>query len=390
MGKDNFACHNAPSMTFLTESYDTVALVLLAAFFFVVLIQLAYTWLLNSRLAVGRIPEGNQQELPISIVICAKDEHYNLKENLPLILHQDYPLFEVLVVNDGSQDDTELLLEDLSKDYPQLNYILVNSDLNFFRGKKFPLSIGIKSARYPHLLLTDADCRPASRHWLRKMQSHFSEEVSIVLGFGAYHTRNTLLHRFVRFETLITATRYLSWAMAGFPYMGVGRNLAYHRDHFYRQNGFQKHYGLASGDDDLFINIVANRKNTAIEVDPDAYTLSRPAERWGQWIRQKRRHLTTGGHYRLRHRILLGGEWLSAVLFYALFVLLMLLEIAPAYTLGLFSLRLISWLFVFRKSMQRLREKNLLLISPLFEVFFLIFNPILVLSNKIHKPRQWR
>lgn len=377
-------------MVFLSESYDTVSLVLLAAFVLVVLIQLAYIWLLNSRLAIGKIREGGRQQLPVSVVICAKDESYNLRENLPLILHQDYPVFEVLVVNDGSQDDTSFLLEDLSKDYPQLTHILVNSDLNFFRGKKFPLSIGIKSARYPHLLLTDADCRPASRHWLRRMQSQFSEGKTIVLGYGAYQTRAGFLHRLIRFETLTTAARYLSWANAGLPYMGVGRNLAYHRDHFYKENGFQKHYGLASGDDDLFINKVATAKNTAIEVDPDAFTVSRPPERLGQWIRQKRRHLTTGGYYRSRHKWLLGLEWLSAVCMYVLFGILIALEVAPIFTASLLTLRLLSWLFIFRKSMQRLREKDLLLISPLLEVFFLIFNPILVFSNMIHKPRQWR
>ncbi|HRZ78266.1 MAG TPA: glycosyltransferase, partial [Bacteroidales bacterium] len=259
-------------MPFLQGTYPPEILVLVLLFFLVSLIQLLFIWVLHGRLGLTRPRRGDEATRPVSVIICARDEYHNLKENLPFILHQDYPDFEVIVVNDASDDDTGYLLEDLAKDYPHLQPVTIHSDLNFFKGKKFPLSIGIKSAHKPYLLLTDADCRPTSRHWLRKMQSHFSEEKRIVLGYGSYRTRNSLLHMLVRFDTVSTAMRYMSWALAGIPYMGVGRNLAYHRDLFFGEGGFLKHYSIPSGDDDLFINKVATPGNTAVVSDPEAIT----------------------------------------------------------------------------------------------------------------------
>ncbi|HRY99044.1 MAG TPA: glycosyltransferase [Bacteroidales bacterium] len=377
-------------MPFLQGTYPPEILVLVLLFFLVSLIQLLFIWVLHGRLGLTRPRRGDEATRPVSVIICARDEYHNLKENLPFILHQDYPDFEVIVVNDASDDDTGYLLEDLAKDYPHLQPVTIHSDLNFFKGKKFPLSIGIKSAHKPYLLLTDADCRPTSRHWLRKMQSHFSEEKRIVLGYGSYRTRNSLLHMLVRFDTVSTAMRYMSWALAGIPYMGVGRNLAYHRDLFFGEGGFLKHYSIPSGDDDLFINKVATPGNTAVVSDPEAITVSKAPERFRLWLRQKRRHLLTGGHYRPLHRLLLGLDAVSALLFYALFIALMILRVEPMIIAGVFIIRMLSYAFVLKKTMIRLQERDLLLLSPVLEVFFLLTIPLLALSNKIFRKTKWK
>jgi cellulose synthase/poly-beta-1,6-N-acetylglucosamine synthase-like glycosyltransferase len=377
-------------MPFLQGTYPPEILILILLFFLMGVIQLLFIWILHSRLGLTRQASGNDTLRPVSVIICAKDEHHNLKENLPFILHQDYPTFEVIVVNDASEDETGYLLEDLAKDYPHLKPVTIHSDLNFFKGKKFPLSIGIKSAHYPHILLTDADCRPASRHWLKLMQSHFSEEKKIVLGYGGYRTRNSFLHFLVRFDTVTTAMRYLSWALAGIPYMGVGRNLAYHSKLFFDEGGFMKHYSIPSGDDDLFINKVATRRSTAVVSEPDAFTLSKAPERFGLWVRQKRRHLLTGGHYKASHRYLLGLDWLSSFIFWGLFIALMVLGVEPIIVAGVFIIRMLSYGFILKKTMLRLQERDLLLLSPVLEVFFLIFTPLLILSNKLFRKTRWK
>jgi len=326
----------------------------------------------------------------VSVVICARNEYLHLKENLPLILEQDYPAFEVLVVNHSSDDDTQYLLTSLAATYPNLKNITIQQDLNFFSGKKFPLSIGIKSARYDQVLLTDADCKPASRDWIRHMQSAFTPKIEVVLGYGSYSRSPGLLNRLIRFDTVHIAIQYLSYALAGIPYMGVGRNLSYLKQIFYRNNGFISHYHIRSGDDDLFINRVARRSNTAIMVHPDSYTLSDPKQTTGQWITQKKRHLSTSNLYKFSHKLLLGMYAFSLVAFYLLFILMLSLNWSAVPVLGLFFIRLVSQYVVFAGCMKKLNEKDLVVFLPFYEVLLLLFNAGIIISNIFHKPTRWK
>jgi len=233
----------------LSSPWIALIWVLLAA----LLVQLIYYWFIFSRLAFYNASKRpvSDQKLPVSVVICAKNEYHNLVRFLPLILEQEYAAFEVVVVNDASDDDTFYLLRELSDKYSRLNVVNIHQNLNFFVGKKFPLSIGIRSARYDTVLLTDADCFPAGPHWIDSMQSVFTAKTGIVLGYGAYIAQPGLLNKLIRFDTLHVAMQYMSLALAGLPYMGVGRNLAYHRELFFNSGGFMKHYKITSGDDDL-------------------------------------------------------------------------------------------------------------------------------------------
>lgn len=354
------------------------------------LIQLGYYWLLFWRLARYRAKSPGTRETGVSVVICAHNECHHLRDALPLILEQDYPEFEVLVVNHASDDDTVFLLSELEKQYPHLKQITIQEDLNFFSGKKFPLSIGIRSACYDKVLLTDADCRPASRTWIREMVAGFRPGVELVLGYGAYNKKPGLLNKLIRFDTVHIAIQYLSYALAGIPYMGVGRNLSYLKQLFIRNKGFISHYRIRSGDDDLFVNRVAGRSNTMIALTPGSFTFSEPKATFGKWITQKRRHFSTSIHYRFVHRVLLGTYSFSLLVYYTLFILLLSLTISPVPVLGLFVLRLITQFIITARCMKRLEEKDLVPWIPLFDIMLLLMNTGLVLSNVFSKPPRWK
>ncbi|MFZ4860524.1 MAG: glycosyltransferase [Desulfuromonadaceae bacterium] len=321
--------------------------------------------------------------------MCPND-YNNLRRNLPMFLEQDYPQFEVVVVNDGSDDETSYLLKSLSETYPHLSIVTIKENLNFFSGKKFPLSIGIKSAKYDVLLLTDADCRPASPLWIRLMQSNFVDKKEIVLGYGGYETRPGFLNKLIRYDAMFIAMQYLSFALARMPYMGVGRNLSYRKSLFYRTKGFISHYRIRSGDDDLFINSVASGKNTRIEISHESHTVSIPKTTFAEWVRQKHRHFSTGKLYKPRHKFMLALYPLSLFLFYILFFLLLPSMYNIYYVLALFGLRTISALFIHKKCMTKLAEENLLLYLPIFELFFIFFNPILSLTASISRQHKWK
>lgn len=371
----------------LSSQWLILIWILLAVLF----IQLVYYWFIFSRLAfynASKRPVSDKQE-PVSVVICAKNEYHNLVRFLPLILEQNYPEYEVIVVNDASDDDTFYLLREMRDKYSRLNVINIHQNLNFFVGKKFPLSIGIRSAKYETVLLTDADCFPSGPDWISSMQSVFTEKTRVVLGYGAYISQRGLLNKLIRFDTLHVAMQYMSLALAGLPYMGVGRNLAYHKELFFKVGGFMKHYKITSGDDDLFINEVAFGSNTRIQPATEAITFSKPKQSFASWFRQKKRHLTTGGSYRTPHKITLGLFSLSQLVFYSLLIVLAVLGVNWMLLLGIYVLRLISQTIIIKKCMTRLGEKNFLLLFPFFEVFLMIINLLLGSAGLFSRKTQW-
>jgi cellulose synthase/poly-beta-1,6-N-acetylglucosamine synthase-like glycosyltransferase len=333
------------------------------------------------------------QEHPVSVVICARDEAANLADNLPGVLVQNYhTTHEVVLVNDNSQDETRYLLEGLHKQFRHLNVVELKQEAILIPGKKFPLSMGIKSARHEVVLLTDADCIPASEHWIYKMQQPFREGIEIVLSYGAYHKTKSLLNKIIRFDTFHGALQYLSYALAGNPYMGVGRNLAYKKQLFYRHKGFSSHNHVPGGDDDLFINMAATKDNTAVVIDEEAYTLSKPETSFGRWYNQKTRHYSTAKFYRGSHRFLLGLYSATQFFFWPLFVLALVFGKWPVWpiALGIMMLRLITQAVIFHRSMAKLNERDLFPLFLFFDIFQ-IFQYIIFFPALLRKPKPvWK
>ncbi len=247
---------------------------------------------------------------PISVIICSKNEAVNLKQYLPQVLSQQYPHFEVVVVNDASTDETLNVLSDFQKKHAHLKVVtILQAEKTTMGGKRQALQRGIEQAQHNYLLLTDADCYPSSNRWIELMAKHFANGKQIVLGYGPYFSEKGWLNKVVGYETLHTALRYLSCALAGMPYMGVGRNLAYTKQLFYESGGFDGQSHLTSGDDDLLVNKAATAKNTAIEVHRDAFCYSPPPANWSAWYRQKARHLGAGKT--LFYSTLTGFGWIN-------------------------------------------------------------------------------
>ena len=309
---------------------------------------------------------------PVSVIITAKNEDENLREFLPSILEQDYPVFEVIVVNDQSEDDTEFVLNELELKYPQLKIVVIKDHINDFPGKKLGIMLGIKKARYEQLVFTDADCRPESKNWLKHIASNFNENTEIVLGFSPYFKKKSLLNLFIRFDTFYTALQYFSFCLAGKPYMGVGRNMAYKKDLFMKK-GFSSHLHIPFGDDDLFVNKNANFSNTVIEVSPDSFVYSKPKESFHKWKRQKIRHLKAGKEYRHSHKLWLGFVWLSQVLFYLSFIIAVIFFPCDYYVWGILFLKMTMTLLIYGKSLRLMKQTKFLWFIPLLDPFYHLF-----------------
>ncbi len=329
---------------------------------------------------------------PISIVVCAKNEAENLKRLLPSLARQKYPSFEIVLVDDASTDGT--LNEMLSFEKAHINaafkVIIVHIVQGDSRGKKEALAKGIQTAQNEYILLTDADCQPTSEKWMAHMTAHFSQKTAIVLGYGAYQKiNNSFLNKLIRFETLLTALQYFSYALAGKPYMGVGRNLAYKKEAFLKAGGFKQHSHIRSGDDDLFVSQIANQNNTAICDHQESFTESKPHIHLRNWIRQKRRHITTATQYKPETKILLSLFFISQCSLYALLLISLKTESFRFIIVPLFLIRLVFWYITMYKAAVRLKEKDLIAFGPLYEISIIFIQLYIFLKNIISPPKYW-
>lgn len=329
---------------------------------------------------------------PVSVIICARNEAENLKKFLPPVLEQDYPDYEVIVVNDCSEDNSYDVLGDLLTRYPHLRISNVNKDPKFTHNKKFAQFIGIKAAKNEILVFTDADCIPESPRWLQGIVSKFEDKISFVLGYGGYMQENGLLNKYIRYDSMTIAMQYLGMAIRGFPYMGVGRNLAYRRSLFFENKGFGSHNHIVSGDDDLFVNSRANKDNTVVEFSQETHTRSVPCSSFRDWTSQKRRHLSTAPYYKLRDKVLLIAEPSSRIIFYAAFIVLLSFLFWWPFVLMIFVIRLIAQIMVLVLNQKKLNEPGMAGYSIFFDIFSPLINGYLLLTNTFIRPGkyQWK
>jgi cellulose synthase/poly-beta-1,6-N-acetylglucosamine synthase-like glycosyltransferase len=360
---------------------DQVNVIILVVFSLTTAIQLFYYGYFYMAVYIHKLTQKESLKQPVSVIICARNEAENLTNFLPSVLEQDYPDYEVIVVNDCSEDNSYDILGKYLLQYPHLRISNVNKDPKFTHSKKFAQFIGIKAAKNDILLFTDADCQPESDKWLSEMCSHFDDKTTFVLGYGGYLNEKGLLNKYIRYDSMTIAMQYLGMAIRGIPYMGVGRNLAYRRSAFFDNKGFGSHTHLASGDDDLFVNAVAKNSNTRVEFRKGTHTRSVPFSSFSDWVTQKKRHLTTAPYYKLKDKLLLITEPLSRTLFYTAFILLLIFNFLWPVVLAIFGIRLILQIVVISRIQKRLNEPGMLVYSLIFDIISPLLNSIIFLGN---------
>lgn len=364
--------------------------ILLAVFGLAFLVQMFYYLKIFRKLAFHKPESLPAPTEPVSVVICAKNEAKNLHKNIPLFFSQDYPEFQVVVVNDCSSDESEEILEEFESKYENLHVVYLKEDEINEHDKKLALTLGIKGAKHELLLLTDADCVPVSKDWISRMVQNFTPGIDIVLGYGGYKKAKGFLNKIIRFDTFFIGLQYLSYALDKNTYMGIGRNMAYRKSLFFKNKGFATHYHIQSGDDDLFINRVARKDNVRVESSPESITLSEPKTTYRRWFNQKRRHITTARHYKSIHQFMLALFTSSSYMFFLIAVVLLIFQFETYIILGVIVFRYLIQFIIFKKAMDKLGEKDLLFLSPLLELLLLFYYPSFSVGNLFGKKQKWK
>lgn len=367
-----------------------IVILFLAAISIQIIYFLVFTIAFSRKGAVIKRISPETQHEPVSILVCAHDEEQNLRELLPLLLNQKYEEFEVVVINDRSNDNTYDYLLELGKDDPRVRMVNVDRIPPHVNSKKYSLTLGIKAAKYDLLLLTDADCRPDSEQWISSMSGAFEDKTQFVLGFSPYRKHKGFLNLFIRFETLLTALQYCSFALLRNPYMGVGRNLAYRKSFFLAGKGFHEFMNVTGGDDDLYVNQHANSSNTALVINKSATIYTIAEETWSAFFRQKQRHLSVGRLYKFKHRFWLGLFMVTWLISWITVIPAALFSSFPAIVGGAMALRVITLLIAFSSALRRFEHKFELWTVPFLDFLFSIYYLTTGLLTLGSKDVRWK
>ncbi len=356
--------------------------------------QLFYILYFFLRLALYK-PQGVVIDLiekvePISVVIAAWNELDNLKSLIPTLLKQNHPNFEVILVDDRSDDGTFDYYREFSYQEPRFKILRVDQTPEGMSAKKYALTLGIKASKCDQIVFTDADCLPEHTNWLRHIQKEFSNTNKVVLGYSKYQKKRGLLNIFIRFETTFTALQYLSFALSKIPYMGVGRNLAYTKSLFLESKGFQPFMSFIAGDDDLFVQKVANYGNTKIVVHPESHTVSIPKNDIKSYIIQKRRHLGIGHYYKFSHKLLLGVLFISMLICYFCFVPLLFTDKYNLIVSISVGVRILLLGFVYFRISKLFNDKQEWYLLPILELLYIFYYIVMGMISLQSKKVKWK
>ena len=386
-------------MTFFGIIINTFTLVLLIILAINIVILFLYYGLFYLRIGIRKEKknEENEENLPgVSVVLTVKNEAEQLKKNLEHLLKQNYSNFEVIVINHVSRDQTRFILQTYQDKYPNLKIVNFSQDVNLFQGKKFPLSIGIQSAKNDIILLTECNCTPKSQSWIREVAEQFNDNTQCLLAYSNVKTKNSLLNAFVQYDNLSYNASMFGFAMLGMPYTGCGKNLAYRRSFFFQKGGFINHYHLPFGEDDIFINENSTRKNTNICLNNNSFINCHLKKARKVWLQEKVKRISTQRYYPLKHKLLLSLYPISVILFYASLTMLLVMNFNPETTIlcqiliGAGILKLGWQIFTFYKLERRLEGSSVAFFSPFFEVYFIAMNTIMYLFSLRKKMKRWK
>ena len=368
------------------ESLSIVELVLGASLLLFFIIQVLYSLILfrKPQAFEKKREERNidEAELPgISVIITSKNNSFELEKNLPYFLNQNYPVYEVIVVNSGSTDDTDVVLKAAEQNYSQLYHTFIPAGSDEVNEKKLAITLGVKAAKYDIVLFSESYCRPTSNNWIREFGKEFTKGKDILLGYSrVVFTNRVRLGNFIRYDNLIHHLKFLSMSIAGKPFMGIGRNMAYKKELFFENKGLSSVLGIDGGEDDLYINRISSRKNTEVLLSRDSITETDSVDGFLTWRSIKSKYLYTKQFYKGPANFILGFETITKHLFYLILLFSIVASIyfsnyiLLGFSVFLFLIRFVTLLLIINKN-------SVLFDSRKFNINLLFFDILQPISN---------
>lgn len=379
-------------MDFLYYKFDELGLFIAIILGSLLMLQILYFIIVFGRVGLKKKKaKVNNEKYSVSVVICIQNESKNLEEKLPIVLEQEYPNFEVVIVNEESEYNSynKQVLRALSQVYSNLQIVNIPNNINYFQGKKFPISLGIKTAKNDIIILTDDDTMPTCYTWIDEIVERFTKGKEIVIGYTAIETKKGLLNSLIQYDNHTIALNYLGNAILGNPYMGRGKNLAFKRDLFFRQGGYISHYVIPVGEDDIFINKVTTKKNTGFVLSKDSINLCKTRNTFRDFKMDKKKLILSQKHFKLKDRFIIDLIPFTTFLIYLLFGFAIYINIPWQYLITAIIIRYIVQIIIYYRTIKALGTKKIAIFAPLFELFFMFYNTIIRINTLTSKGKKW-
>jgi len=360
-------------------------------FIAVVVLQLVYYLGVFGKFAFAKPQQVTAKRLSVSVIVCAKNDAERVKELVPVLAAQNYPDFELVLIDNASSDDTLDIFEAFEKQYRNIRLVKVENNEAFWGNKKYALTLGMKAAGKDYLLFTDANCYPTAPDWITHMASQFTMSKTIVLGYSAYEkVKGSFLNKIIRFDAVHGATQRFAWAALGRPFTADGRNLAYKKDEFFKRNGYINHMNIRTGEDALFVNDAATKKNTTLCYTPESFTYTKARKTFKSWAKDKRKAAFTASFFKPFDRIQLKTFIFLQAAFFILLIVLLVLQFNWMYIAPAVMVRYMAGWVTMAQSAKRLNEKDAAYWYPVMEIILIFTQLYVYIANFTSKPVHWK
>lgn len=327
----------------------------------------------------------------VSVVVVVNNNLEALKKDFVMILEQNYPLFEVVVVNEDSQDDSEFVLHILQKNYSNIKVINLGKNANNFSDRKFSLSIGIRSAKYNNIVLTDVTCKIQDFNWLKELCNSFVySDKKILIGYSSPQYEKGLTNNLARYYHLNWAMNVLGYGLLGMPFSADSNNMAYNKKFFFDKGGLISQYRDKCRQEDYFVSRYANKKNTMINIAPSSFSLCLAMTSYSEFKRIAYSRYISHRTFPFMTKLRLAILPLATLLLYVLLAMLIIWGMPWQFALIPIIIKWTMQIIYYYKCSNKLKTKIPYLFAPLLEIYFMFFNFNLRLKKLFYRKKTYK
>ena len=347
-----------------------------------------YAWTARFRLSARR--QILDSEPPVSVVVPMFGENSAyLDEGLQILLSQDYHTYEVVLVYVGNDDNFLADLKFLQSSYPNLRIVNIEHT-RYAISAKMVLNLGIKAARYEHIITTTADAEPVSDRWLALMGKAFTYD-DVILGYCGLESRPTLASFFSRAQRLSESVEWITTAIRHMPSGASKHNLGFTKTLYFGVRGFG-HLNLNVGEDDLFVQQISDGSNVGVVLSRNASCVEKCWGGWSWWIDLQKSAATTRRFYSPRAKCFVETELVSRAVFFisvAAAVIAMPWEYAAAAAI-LLPVRYTAVFLTRTRICRRLGERGLVMRHFMFDVAEPVIRAYIAVASRRKDDNAWR
>ena len=352
-------------------------LVLLTVFGVLFLLRLLHLFLFTGRVLFRKKVDNNEAEKkPLSLILTIRNEEENLKNNLPKILSLENIDFEMVVVDDFSQDNSYLILGLLKDRYKRLTISALNQETKF--STKLALNIAIKATNNKWILTVPVSLAEVAAEWLDYISQATNNEKNVVIGYSTVARSKGFYNRLTRIENYFSYLKSTGYILNGIPFVYSVENVAFQKEKYFEIGGFGQKVTEHYANLELVINSFIRKKTTAVLFNKESSIRKTEVVKRADYFDLLKKSIRIESHLSSSKRVILFLIEFGKLLFLpiAAFVIVLLPELWIILA-GLMGFIFTPYLFIIKITQNRLNERKIFipslvydLLMPYYKLFF--------------------